>query len=55
MSTAGKIRRGHTLFWWALVYPVALIAIGYTALSTYLHARAIQADHSIAQATISYD
>ncbi len=50
-----KIRRGHTFLWWALVFPVVVIAFCYTAVSNSLHAQAILADHTVTQATISVD
>ncbi|SFN07452.1 DUF3592 domain-containing protein [Dokdonella immobilis] len=55
LSTGAKIRRTHTLFWWAFAFPLMLLILAWTAASTCLHARAILADHSIAQATIAYD
>jgi hypothetical protein len=50
-----KTLRAHTLFWWALVFPLVAIVLGYTALSKTLHAQAILADHSIVQATVAID
>ena len=50
-----KIRRGNTLLWWALVYPVVVITLCYTAVNNSLHAQAILADHTVTQATISVD
>ncbi|MEO7935879.1 MAG: hypothetical protein ABIR27_06450 [Dokdonella sp.] len=55
LTLGAKIRRGHTLFWWALVFPVAVIAIGYTALSSTWRSQAILNDHSIAQAVVAID
>lgn len=55
LTLGAKIRRGHTLFWWALVFPVAVIAIGYTALSSVWRSQAILNDHSIAQAVVTVD
>lgn len=50
-----KIRRGNTMLWWALVFPVMVIVLCYTAVSNALHAQAILEDHTIIQATISVD
>ena len=55
LSLGAKIRRGHTLFWWALVFPIAVIVIGYTAISSVWRSQAILNDHSIAQAVVSVD
>ncbi|HET9034114.1 MAG TPA: hypothetical protein VFN25_14570 [Dokdonella sp.] len=55
LSLGAKIRRGHTLLWWALVFPSVVIVMGYTAISSTLHAQSILKDHSIVQATVALD
>ena len=55
LSTGEKIYRAHALFWFALVLPICVIVIGYTAISSTLRSQAILEDHSIAQAVISAD
>ncbi len=55
LTLGAKIRRGHTLFWWALVFPIAVVVIGYTAISTVLRSQAILNDHSVAQAVVTVD
>ena len=55
LTTGAKIRRAHTLLWWALAFPIVLVVLAYTAASNYANARAILVDHSIAQATVTLD
>ncbi len=55
MTLGAKIRRGHTLFWWAFVFPIAVIVMGFTAISSVWRSQAILNDHSIAQAVVSVD
>ncbi|MBL0164909.1 MAG: hypothetical protein IPP82_14995 [Xanthomonadales bacterium] len=55
LSLGDKILRGHNLLWWAIVFPIAVIAIGYTAVSSTWRSQAILNDHSIVQATVSVD
>lgn len=55
LNAREKIVRGHTLFWWALVFPVVVIALAYTAISTALRSQAILDDHTIIQAVVSAD
>lgn len=55
LTLGRKIRRGHTLFWWALVFPVAVLVIGYTAVSSVWRSQAILDDHTITQAVVSVD
>ena len=55
LSTGAKFRRAHTLFWWAVAFPIMLIVLAWTATSNYLHARAILDDHTITEATVAYD
>ena len=50
-----KTRRAHSLFWWAIVGPVIVIAFAFTAASSFMDARAILDDHSVAQATVTFD
>ena len=55
LSLNEKIRRGHTLLWWALVFPCVVIAFLYTSVTTVWRAQAILNDHSIAQAVVAVD
>ena len=55
LSPRARILRAHALFWWALVFPVVVLAFAYTASTTYWKARALLEDHSIAQAVASID
>jgi hypothetical protein len=55
LNPSEKVCRAHNLFWWAIVFPIVVIALTYTAVTNSLHLQAIKADHSVAQAIISYD
>lgn len=55
LTLGAKIRRAHTLLWWALVFPSVVIVLGYTAISNTLRAQSILKDHSIVQATVAVD
>jgi hypothetical protein len=55
LNPSEKFCRAHNLLWWAIVFPIVVMALTYTAVTNSLRAQAIQADHSIAQATVSYD
>jgi hypothetical protein len=55
LNPSEKVCRAHNLLWWAIILPIIAIAFTYTAVTNCLHLQAIKADHSVAQAIISYD
>lgn len=55
LSTGAKVRRAHALMWWAVILPIVVVAIFFTAISTYRKASAIRDDHSIVTAQVSLD
>lgn len=55
LSRGAKLRRAHTLFWWALVAPVVVAFLAYSAVASTLRAQSILQDHAIIAATLSID
>lgn len=55
LPLGARILRAHTLFWWALVFPIVVLVIVYAQVTSYSKARAILADHSISEARVSID